>query len=139
MKNRLLLLFLILLSSAVASSQNSEYTKWVAMWGNAMSIVENMPETYSKNITLRYLIFSPFNGDYLRLHFDNYWGTEEITINKITISKSISEENAEENSFVIVNIPKEGLRIPPKQKITTEPIPFQVEEGKKILVLKYSL
>ena len=139
MKNRLLLLFLILLSSAVASSQNSEYTKWVAMWGNAMSIVENMPETYAKNITLRYPIFSPFTGDYLRLHFDNYWGTEEITINKITISKSISEENAEENSFVIVNIPKEGLRIPPKQKITTEPIPFQVEEGKKILVLKYSL
>ena len=137
MKNILLLLFLILLSSAVASSQNSEYTKWVAMWGNAMSIVENMPETYSKNITLRYPIFSPFNGDYLRLHFDNYWGTEEITINKITISKSISEENAEENSFVIVNIPKEGLRIPPKQKITTEPIPFQVEEGKKILVSFY--
>ena len=137
MKNILLLLFLISLISIAKSLQKSPYTKWVAMWGNAMSIVENMPETYSKNITLRYPIFCPFSGDYIRLHFDNYWGTEEITINKITISKSVSEENAEENSFITVNIPKEGIKISPKQKIITEDIPFKVEEGKKILISFY--
>ena len=107
------------------------------MWGNAMSIVDNMPETYSKNITLRYPIFCPFNGDSLRLRFDNYAGTETITINKITISQCKEEENAIENSFVIVNIPKDGLKIPPKQNILTEPIKFKVEEGKKILVSFY--
>jgi hypothetical protein len=107
------------------------------MWGNAMSIVDNMPETYSKNITLRYPIFCPFNGDSLRLRFDNFAGTETITINKITISQCKEEENAVENSFVIVNIPKDGLKIPPKQNILTEPIRFNVEEGKKILVSFY--
>ena len=137
MKNILILLFIISLFSVNIAFQNNKYTKWVAMWGNAMSIVDNMPETYSKNITLRYPIYCPFNGDSLRLRFDNFAGTETITINKITISQCFNEENAIENSFVIVNIPKEGLKIPPKQNIVTEPIPFNVEEGKKILVSFY--
>ena len=132
-----ILLFLISFFSINTSSPKNNFTKWVAMWGNAMSIVDNMPETYSKNITLRYPIFCPFNGDSLRLRFDNYAGTETITINKITISQCKEEENAIENSFVIVNIPKDGLKIPPKQNILTEPIRFNVEEGKKILVSFY--
>ena len=132
-----ILLFLISFFSINTSSTKNNFTKWVAMWGNAMSIVDNMPETYSKNITLRYPIFCPFNGDSLRLRFDNYAGTETITINKITISQCKEEENAIENSFVIVNIPKDGLKIPPKQNILTEPIKFKVEEGKKILVSFY--
>ena len=137
MKNIFILLFIISLFSVNIAFQNNKYTKWVAMWGNAMSIVDNMPETYSKNITLRYPIYCPFNGDYVRLRFYNFAGTETITINKITISQCFNEENAIENSFVIVNIPKEGLKIPPKENIVTEPIPFNVEEGKKILVSFY--
>ena len=132
-----ILLFLISFFSINTSSAKNNFSKWVAMWGNAMSIVDNMPETYSKNITLRYPIFCPFNGDSLRLRFDNFAGTETITINKITISQCKEEENAIENSFVIVNIPKDGLKIPPKQNILTEPIFFNVEEGKKILVSFY--
>ena len=132
-----ILLFLISFFSINSSSKKNNFSKWVAMWGNAMSIVDNMPETYSKNITLRYPIFCPFNGDSLRLRFDNFAGTETITINKITISQCKEEENAVENSFVIVNIPKDGLKIPPKQNILTEPICFNVEEGKKILVSFY--
>ena len=138
MKNVSILLYLIsILSINSIYTLKNNYTKWVAMWGNAMSIVENMPETYSKNITLRYPIYCPFNGDYIRLRFDNYFGTESIIINKITISKSREEENAIENSFIIVNIPKEGLKILPKENIITEPIKFGIEEGKKILISFY--
>ena len=130
-------LLLILISFFSIHSSNNDYTNWVAMWGNAMSIVDNMPETYSKNITLRYPIFCPFNGDKIRLRFDNFCGTEPIIINKITISKSREEENAIDNSFVTVSTPKEGLKILPKQNILTEPIPFEVKEGEKILVSFY--
>lgn len=28
--------------------------KWVSVWGNAVSIAENRPERYAKEITLRY-------------------------------------------------------------------------------------
>ena len=64
---------------------NKTNNKWVSIWGNAMSISENKPEGYGKNITLCYKVKSPFSGDSLRLTFDNYCGTEEIEIESVTI------------------------------------------------------
>ena len=58
---------------------------WVSVWGNAVSVAENRPERYAKDITLRYPIHIPFDGTAVRLTFDNYCGTEPITINKITV------------------------------------------------------
>ena len=58
---------------------------WASIWGNAVSIAENRPERYAKNITIRYPIRVPFAGTALRLTFDNYCGTEPITINKTTL------------------------------------------------------
>lgn len=58
---------------------------WASVWGNAVSIAENRPESYSKNITLRYPIYSAFGGDAVRVTFDNYTGTEPITITKTTV------------------------------------------------------
>ena len=45
---------------------------WVSVWGNAVSVAENRPERYAKDITLRYPIHIPFSGHALRLTFDNY-------------------------------------------------------------------
>ena len=65
---------------------NKQETKhWASIWGNAVSIGENKPESYGKNITLRYPIYSAFDGDKLRLTFDNYCGTDPICIEKTTI------------------------------------------------------
>lgn len=61
------------------------FNKWVAMWGNAVSISENRPEAYAKNITLRYPVFCPFDGDKIRLTFDNYCGYEDVQIDKVTV------------------------------------------------------
>ena len=58
---------------------------WASVWGNAVSIAENRPETYGKNITLRYPVFSRFGGDAVRITFDNYCGTDAITISKTTV------------------------------------------------------
>ena len=58
---------------------------WASIWGNAVSIGENRPESYGKNITLRYPIYSAFDGDAVRLTFDNYCGTDSICIEKTTI------------------------------------------------------
>lgn len=63
----------------------STFNKWVSFYGNAMSISDNKPEAYSKNISLRYPLYCPFNGDKIRLTFDNYCGTEPVTISKVTI------------------------------------------------------
>ena len=59
--------------------------KWVSVWGNAVSVAENRPERYAKDITIRYPIHIPFAGEAVRLTFDNYCGTEAITISKVTV------------------------------------------------------
>jgi len=58
---------------------------WASVWGNAISIGENRPESYNKNLTIRYPIYSQFAGKALRLTFDNYCGTESVTFNKVTV------------------------------------------------------
>lgn len=58
---------------------------WVSVWGNAVSVAENRPERYAKDITIRYPIHIPFAGQALRLTFDNYCGTEPITLSKVTV------------------------------------------------------
>ena len=60
-------------------------THWTSIWGNAVSIAENKPESYSKNITLRYPVYSHFAGEAVRLTFDNYCGTEDITITRTSL------------------------------------------------------
>ena len=62
--------------------------QWISMWGNAISFTERRPESYAKNITLRYPIYVPFHGEALRFTFDNYCGTEKIDITKATVSLS---------------------------------------------------
>ena len=63
----------------------NQNTNWVSVWGNAVSVAENRPERYAKDITIRYPIHIPFAGKALRLTFDNYCGTEPITLNKTTV------------------------------------------------------
>ena len=63
----------------------SDTKRWVSVWGNAVSVAENRPERYAKDITIRYPIHIPFGGDAVRLTFDNYCGTEPITLNKVTV------------------------------------------------------
>ncbi len=59
--------------------------KWVSTWGNAMSVSENRPESYAKDITLRYSVTSAFNGDSIRITLDNYCGTEPVVITKASV------------------------------------------------------
>ena len=63
----------------------SKYTKWVAAWGNAVSITDHRPETYAKNLSLRYPIYIPFDGDSIRLTLDNYCGTEDVPVTAVSV------------------------------------------------------
>lgn len=61
------------------------YNHWASVWGNAISIGENRPESYNRNLTFRYPIYSQFGGKAVRLNFDNYCGTEPVTFNRVTV------------------------------------------------------
>lgn len=62
-----------------------EHSHWVSVWGNAVSVAENRPERYAKDITIRYPIHIPFSGSAVRLTFDNYCGTESISLHRTTV------------------------------------------------------
>jgi len=59
--------------------------KWVAAWGNAMSITEHRPETYAKDLTVRYPIYIPFKSEKMRVTLDNFCGLEEVTVTRATV------------------------------------------------------
>ena len=105
-------------------------TKWVSVWGNAVSVAENRPERYAKDITVRYPIHIPFAGGAVRLTFDNYCGTEPITLNKVTVLYG--------SRFypVLFNGGRE-VTIPAAEKAVSDALSVELNEGEVIQVSFY--
>lgn len=103
---------------------------WVSVWGNAVSVAENRPERYAKNITIRYPIHIPFSGEALRLTFDNYCGTEAITLNKVTVFYG--------GRFYPVLFHKQRHAcIPAGENIVSDALEIELREGEVIQVSFY--
>ena len=110
---------------------NANKTHWTSIWGNAVSIAENRPESYSKNITLRYPIYSHFAGTSLRLTFDNYCGTEAITITKTTLLLN--------NEFVMATFGgNSSITIPAGERVVSDEIKCAVK-AKSIFFVSFYL
>lgn len=106
------------------------FNKWVAMWGNAVSITESKPESYAKNITLRYPIYCPFDGDRIRLTFDNYCGTEAIVIEQTTVML--------EGSFYDASFGGSArTTINAGENIVSDELPIDVKRGQMMYVSFY--
>lgn len=104
--------------------------RWVSVWGNAVSVAENRPERYAKDITIRYPIHIPFSGDAVRLTFDNYCGTEPITLNKVTVLYS--------GSFYPVFFNEErAVTIPAGEQVVSDALSVELREGEVIQVSFY--
>ena len=104
--------------------------RWVSVWGNAVSVAENRPERYAKNITIRYPINIPFSGEALRLTFDNYCGTEPITLSKITVFYG-------GEFYPVLTNGQISATIPAGEKIVTDPLDIRLNEGELIQVSFY--
>ena len=104
--------------------------KWVSVWGNAVSIAENRPERYAKEITLRYPIVSPFSGSGVRLTFDNYCGTEPVTLEKVTIFCGSAFHPVTFGGERRVTLPAEGNAI-------SDTLETPVTAGERLLVSFY--
>jgi len=103
---------------------------WASIWGNAVSIAENRPERYARNITIRYPIRVPFDGSALRLTFDNYCGTEPITINKTTLLVR--------GTFVSVTFGGERtVTIGEGANVTCDPVEVELYAGETVYVSFY--
>lgn len=120
--------------------------QWISMWGNAVSIAEHRPESYAKNITLRYPIYVPFDGEGLRFTFDNYCGVENIDITRATVGIShasildkigltcpVSESKIHDITF----FSSPDVTIFPKDYVISDPIFLDLKAGDTICVSLY--
>ena len=104
--------------------------KWVSVWGNAVSVAENRPERYAKNITIRYPIHIPFSGSALRLTFDNYCGTEPITLTKTTVFYG-------GKFHPVLFSGNRAVTIPAGETAVSDPLPVALTEGEILQVSFY--
>lgn len=122
------------------------HTKWVSMWGNAVSIAEHHPESYAKDITLRYPVYAPFSGNSLRFTFDNYCGKEAVTITGATVALSDSDLARKiglscpilnESVTSITFAGKSSVTLEAGERIVSDAIPFSVTAGSTLCVSIY--
>jgi len=107
-----------------------QHTKWVSAWGNAVSVAENRPERYARDITIRYPIHIPFSGSALRLTFDNYCGTESVCLNKTTVFYG--------GKFYRVWFGGErDVIIPAGERVVSDPLEMTLNKGEVIQVSFY--
>ena len=112
------------------SETMEQMSHWVSVWGNAVSVAENRPERYAKNITIRYPIHVPFSGCGLRLTFDNYCGTEPVTLHKVTVFYG--------GKFYPVYLDgKREIAIGAGERIVTDPMELEINAGEVLQVSFY--
>ena len=103
---------------------------WVSVWGNAVSVAENRPERYARDITLRYPVISTFTTSCVRLTFDNYCGKEPVTIQKTTVFYG--------GKFRTVTFGGDGaVTIPAGEKAVSDPLEMFVNGGELLQISFY--
>ena len=113
--------------------KESEYTKWVACWGNATSITDRKEATFAKDLTLRYPLFMPFEGSRIRLRFSNLTGTEPVTLTCGFVALN-------QDDYVSVPIlfrEQEFVTINPGCEVESDEIPLLVPAGSTLNVSMY--
>ena len=112
--------------------------KWVTMWGNAQSTVMPSPAKYAKDLTLRYPIFSPFDGNKIRVTLDNYCVNEQIKIDYIIVSKGnkLSDEQMDDFKYLTFNGKKEAI-IEPHGYIISDELEFNLKSDEYLIISLY--
>ena len=111
---------------------------WVSVWANAMSIVDAKPESYSKNITLRYPILMSFTGNKIRITLDNFTGTDSVTFNQVTIAKTINTKEIDVSTLKQVTFNQNSsLTLQPGENQISDEIEIDVEKGEFLTVSIY--
>ncbi len=112
--------------------------KWVSVWGNAASVTERRPETYAKNISLRYPVVSAFGGDKIRLFFSDFCGTDGVKFDRVTVAHSVSDREIDVKDAAIVTFGgRESGVCAAGEEIYSDEIAFTVKPREKITVTIY--
>lgn len=111
--------------------------KWVTMWGNAQSTVLPHPAYYAKDITLRYPIFVPFDGNKIRINLDNFCSNEKVYINRVAISKGNKKCEIFEGNIYLTFNGNLDVTIDAHSNVTSDEIEYSVLSDEFIVVSIY--
>lgn len=112
--------------------------KWVAAWGNAVSIAERRPENYARNLTLRYPVKMMISGEKLRITLDNFCGTEPVKVSCVSLAKSCGGDSIDSETNVLLTFSGEQYAvIPAGRSVISDPVDFGVKCGEDIAVSIY--
>lgn len=112
--------------------------KWNAIWGNAMSIVTHQVEQYAKDITLRYPMVCAFDGDAIKLNFDNFTGKEKVVLHHVRIAKVSQQQDVIKDSIKTVTFNgNDFVELEAGEEKESDTISFYVKKNEKIAVSFY--
>lgn len=111
--------------------------KWVTIWGNAQSTVLPAPATYAKDITLRYPIFVPFNGEKVRITLDNFCSNEDVQVEELSIGFGEDLSDRQNHIQLLTYQGETHFKIPAHQSIQTDEITISVKENSFLIVSMY--
>ena len=110
------------------------YSKWVACWGNATSIITQTATNYSKDLTLRYPIWMCFSGSALRIHFSNLTGTEPVSF-RAGVARAVTDKTIDPATMKpLTKDGDEQLTIMPGEEIVTDILEYDITAGEKLSV-----
>lgn len=114
------------------------FPHWTAVWGNAISVAEHRPESYAKNLTLRYNVPIPFAGDTLRLTFDNFCGDEPVTITRAAVALADGDRAVCPDTRCFLRFGgSQSLTLGPGERRVCDPLPFAAPAGRTLAVTFY--
>lgn len=115
-----------------------ENKKWVAGWGASISYVCQNHTDYIKDQTFRYVIFPTMNGEALRLHFSNQYGTEDAIIDKLYVARRTTGEYIDPETNVAVTFGGQAsVTVPAGGTVVSDPVSFSVRAGEEFDVSMY--
>lgn len=115
----------------------SNFTKWVACWGNATSVTDRTASSYAKDITLRYPIKICFDAYKIRIRFSNLTGTEPVKL-KAAVALNMAENKADIATLKTLCLGgSEDIIIAPGEEIVTDPVSMDIRRGDTISVSIY--
>ena len=111
----------------------TQYTKWVACWGNATSITDRKEAVWAKDLTLRYPVKMCFSGSALRLRFSNLTGTEPVTLTRVFVAR---QQGIYEPKQVLFG-GSESVVIQPGKEVESDVLPIDITAGEMVDVSIY--
>jgi len=109
--------------------------KWVATWGNAISITERKPENYGRNLTLRYPVTIQLDGTAVKIRLDNYCGNDPVTVSEATVGIADGKKTA--NILPVTFNGSGSVTIEAGKDISSDPVDMKVRRGETLVVSLY--